>query len=356
MFIPGRILSRQFYQAVVSPLLSINFPSLPIAAALLGPGSDVLGYDDQISTDHDWGPRLQLFIREQDLEQQAHLKKLLEEQLPETFARFPVDRCSDSAGEGLLPTKVQLGVRVTTLSEFVSWILGIDPQRPIDAEDWLTFPSQALLSLTVGPVHHDGIGNLTSLRQKLAWYPADIWRYLLACGWQRIGQEEHLMPRAGLVGDELGSAIIGSRLVGDIMQLSFLLERRYAPYPKWFGTAFAQLPIAAQLLPTLTRIQHADSWQERGAALGEVLPRLAKMQNQLGLCEALPEEMTPFHNRPFHVIKGELFAQMLIGSITGPTVKQITERHLIGSIDQFSDSTDLKAGDRRQVLRQLFLP
>jgi hypothetical protein len=46
------------------------------------------------------------------------------------------------------------------------------------------------------------------------------------------------MPRAGFVGDELGSALIGSRLVRDIMNLCFLLEKQYAPYPKWFGTAF----------------------------------------------------------------------------------------------------------------------
>ena len=32
------------------------------AAALLGPGSEVAGFDTQRSTDHDWGPRLQVFL------------------------------------------------------------------------------------------------------------------------------------------------------------------------------------------------------------------------------------------------------------------------------------------------------
>ncbi len=32
------------------------------------------------------------------------------------------------------------------------------------------------------------------------------------------------MPRAGFVGDEPGSALIGVRLVGDIMNLCFLVE------------------------------------------------------------------------------------------------------------------------------------
>ena len=37
---------------------------------------------------------------------------------------------------------------------------------------------------------HDGAGELTRTRARLAWYPRDVWLYLLACQWQRIGQEE----------------------------------------------------------------------------------------------------------------------------------------------------------------------
>ena len=47
---------------------------------------------------------------------------------------------------------------------------------------------------------------------KFAYYPHDVWLYLMAAGWSRIGQEERLMGRAGLVGDELRSAVIGARL------------------------------------------------------------------------------------------------------------------------------------------------
>jgi hypothetical protein len=35
------------------------------------------------------------------------------------------------------------------------------------------------------------------------------------------------MGRAGYVGDELGAALIGSRLVRDMMRLCFLMERQY---------------------------------------------------------------------------------------------------------------------------------
>lgn len=71
------------------------------------------------------------------------------------------------------------------------------------------------------------------------------------------------MPRAGIAGDEVGSAVIGARLIRDIMLLGFLLERRYAPYAKWLGTAFSRLACAPVLTPLLRRAQAAPNWQER---------------------------------------------------------------------------------------------
>ncbi len=58
----------EFYAEAVRPLLDQEFPGLRYAAALLGPGSEVLGFDTERSTDHDWGPRLQVFLGADDAE------------------------------------------------------------------------------------------------------------------------------------------------------------------------------------------------------------------------------------------------------------------------------------------------
>lgn len=63
-FMPGVRLAGLFYRDAVRPIMERAFPGLPYAAALLGPGSEVLGYDTERSTDHDWGPRLLLFLRD----------------------------------------------------------------------------------------------------------------------------------------------------------------------------------------------------------------------------------------------------------------------------------------------------
>jgi hypothetical protein len=62
-FVAGSALATAFYAEVVGPLLR----DVPHAAALWGTGSDVLGYDTAQSTDHGWGPRMQVFVAESDV-------------------------------------------------------------------------------------------------------------------------------------------------------------------------------------------------------------------------------------------------------------------------------------------------
>src|SRR6185369_1804239 len=114
---------------------------------------------------------------------------------------------------------------------------------------WLGFPEQRLLAFTAGAVFDDGPGHLTGARDRLAYFPRAIWLYRIACQWRRIAEEQAFVGRAGQVGDDLGSRVVAGRLVRDVMRMGFLLERRYAPYAKWFGTAFARMPISEALSP-----------------------------------------------------------------------------------------------------------
>jgi hypothetical protein len=67
-FTNGIELSRRFYLEFVKPLISSHFPDLRYSSALIGPGSEVLGYDTAMSTDHDWGPRVFLFLQKEDMD------------------------------------------------------------------------------------------------------------------------------------------------------------------------------------------------------------------------------------------------------------------------------------------------
>ena len=66
-FIKGLDLCEGFFFDIAKPILDKHFQNMPYSSGLIGYGSDVLGYDDEISTDHMWGPRFYLFVKEEDL-------------------------------------------------------------------------------------------------------------------------------------------------------------------------------------------------------------------------------------------------------------------------------------------------
>ena len=184
--------------------------------------------------------------------------------------------------------------------------------------DWLTFPEQILRSLTGNGVFHDGLNQLSALQDKLRYYPHDVWLYLMACQWQRISEEEPFMGRCGQAGDELGSRIVAMRLIRDVMKLCFLIERQYAPYTKWFGTAFAQLACADVLTPLFMHTLDAQTWQDREHHLSRVYEYVADRHNSIGLTQPLPAQVSAFHDRPFRVIQAGQFADALRAVITDP--------------------------------------
>jgi len=359
-FVPGLDLCGRFYREVVRPILGDAYPRLPYSAALLGYGSDVLGFDTEMSTDHDWGPRLLLFLREDDQARLAQpLRDLFAQRLPREFLGYPTGFRANANGTGLAEVTeegpIEHRIAPLTIAGLIRDYLAFDIRQEIEAADWLTFPEQKLRTLVAGAVYHDGIG-LQAVRDRFSYYPHDIWLYLLACGWTRIGQEEHFVGRTGIVGDEIGSALIASRLVCDLIRLCFLMERQYAPYAKWFGTAFARLECAGVLAPLLQRVLTATTWQERERCLCPAYEQVAAMHNALGVTEALPEKVGLFHDRPFQVIHAVGgFAPAIRARIQDPAIRQIAERKPIGSIDQFSDSTDLVSDPIwRPTLRRLY--
>jgi hypothetical protein len=355
-FVPGLTLCGLFYREVVGPILASEFAGLRYSAALIGSGSEVLGFDTEMSSDHDWGPRVMLFFEEGDHARWAvPVHQTLDRTLPREFRGYPTRYELSTPEAGATEATLESHrVETLTLRGFLARYLGFDLGSDIEPADWLTFPEQKLRAITTGAVYHDEVG-LQALRDRFAYYPHDVWLYLLAAGWTRIGQEQHLMGRAGFVGDEIGSAIIGSRLVRDLMRLCFLIERQYPPYPKWFGTAFTQLACAADLLPVLRRAQVAETWPEREEHLATAYEYVAARHNGLGVTEPLPARIETFHGRPFRVLAFDGVEKALLARIRDPEVGRIAGERLIGSIDQFSDSTDLLTYPRwRPALRRLY--
>jgi len=349
--IKGLDLAREFYWKAVQPVVARHFPSLRHSAALLGSGSEVLGYDDAVSRDHHWGPRVMLFIAPEDHSACARwLHEALATGLPYQFMGYPTNFSAPKAGEGDQGTQIlqEIGagkiihrVEILTLDGFLRDYLGVSVDEKLSAVDWLCIPQQKLLSFTAGEVFHDELG-LQRLRDRYRYFPRDVWLYLLACGWSRIGQDEHLAPRAGATGDELGSALIAARIVRSIVFLCFLYEKCYAPYPKWLGRAFAALTRADEIAPILRAVQMGVTWRQRERQLCGAYEALNSLHNASKLTEPVQPAVQVFHERGFLVSNAWRYSERLLAVIEDPEVKAISEGRLIGSVDLFSDSTDLR--------------
>lgn len=321
-----------------------RFPGLSYSAALLGSGSDVLGYDTPRSRDHDWGPRLQVFLRATDLKRaKGALNRAFARYLPREVLGFSTSWGAPGKDGTRTPVARQRGpvapqVAITTVATFFRDALGVDALKSLAPGDWLLMPQQQLLSVTRGEVFHDGLNELRPLREKLAYYPDQVWRYLLMCQWNRIGQEEAFPGRCAAVGDELGCAILTTRLVRDLMGLCFLMDRRYQPYGKWFGTAFGRLGSARTMEPLLRRVLSARTWPDRERRLCRSYSAAVKLHNALGITRPVSPACRRFHSRPYMVIEADRLAEAIGRTIRSKELKRIG---YVGGVDQFLDATDV---------------
>jgi Domain of unknown function (DUF4037) len=341
-FVPGLELSRLFYEDAVRPILAASFPRLVYSAARIGSGSEVLGYDTARSADHEWGPRLELFLAEGDLPVVGErLRQLLSEQLPKEFLGWSTNFGPEDAvvrSMELTDGPVRHRVGVGTVASWCDDRLGFDAQAGVTTFDWLATSGQRLAETTGGAVFHDGLAEVAPLRKNLNWYPQDVWRFLLASQWQRVAQEEAFPGRCAEVGDDLGSRVVTARLVRDLMRLCLLMARRYVPYSKWLGSAFADLPCAADVGPALGGAVEAPTSEQREAHLCVGYEHIAKRHNALRLTPPLDVSPRGYHGRPFQVIDGGRFATALRESLGDAGLAALP---LVGSVDQFVDSTEV---------------
>ena len=164
-FIKGLDLCESFFLEVAKPILGEDFPDLPYSAGLLGYGSDVLGYDDETSTDHMWGPRFYLFLREQDIGLRADLLDCFARKFPYEYKGFSVNfsepdpndngvRVAEKITEG----RVSPLVFIHTIEDYLETYLGTSDIDQITGLDWLAFSEHRLLALTAGRIFVDSLG------------------------------------------------------------------------------------------------------------------------------------------------------------------------------------------------------
>lgn len=358
-FIPGLQLSELFYKEAIRPILDRNFPGLVYSAALLGYGSDVLGYDTPISRDHMWGPRLMLFLPSEDFENTSQaVDEVIRQELPVRFHGYsthfgkpnPHDhgvRVSEEIETG----PVEHLISIDTIPGYWHKSGKIDPLREPTVTEWLTIPQQQLLEWTAGYVFHDDLG-LKVVRGRFAWYPQDVWLYLLTSQWAQLAEIEAFVGRTWQVGDKVGFHILKARVVDQLIHLCFLMEKRYTPYAKWLGTAFRTLKCYPELGKILDQILKATSYPNCELWLVKAYTQVAELHNALQITPSIDvctrtysgwhvynteqrelAQDDPKNTRPHQVLFAGRFVDAIRAQIRDQEVLSL--RPNVGSVNQF---------------------
>jgi hypothetical protein len=341
----GLDLSRKYYYECVKPIIQANIPELEgeYAAALIGYGSDVIGNDDELSVDHEWGPRCHFFLSETMHEKYAlTLDKILEDNLPLEFEGFPT-RSVFTEHWGSIPSKDGTGyhhVVITTPPRFLELTIGV-PGVPGSDLDWLAVSEQRLVEFTTGEVFEDFTGELTGLREKLAYFPEDVWKYRIAYSLSDIGTDDSLISLCGQRGDLISMHLNAARTVEKIMRLVFLLNRTYAPlYSKWLHRNFMKLPeIANDIEEFLLTILERKEYQPKMESLKLVYERILTFMEDQNFCE---KHLAVYQRNNSGIDYDiQISAKDVLSTIRGNLKLLLIDGISIGAIDQWMSNQDI---------------
>ena len=247
----GLELAREFYRDTARAAIAEEFPDYAarIAVGLAGPGSECFGYDDAISQDHDFVPRLCLWLTEEDAKEIGGKLQARYEAWTASFAAV-TEQARDRSG-------------VISIPDYYRRFTGC-PGVPADAIGWLRIPEHLLATATNGEVFRDDLGAFSAVREALlAGYPADVRRKRLAARVFAMGQAgQYNLPRCLKRGDAVAARLAETEFLRETLMAVCLLNGRYAPYYKWLYRAASELPIAAEAVRMAAALLTASDAQK----------------------------------------------------------------------------------------------
>ena len=282
----GLEIAKAFYHEYGEPMLREKFPEiLPfMAVGLLGRGSECLGFDDEVSRDHDFEPGFCVFLPGEEIvdRRTAFLLERAYAGLPKEFMglRRAVISPVGGARHGVLRT-----------AEFMTDLVGSSDGR-LDLTGWMTVPDHALTEALSGEIFTDPYGEVTAIRERLRRQPVDVKRKKLAGHLLLMGQSgQYNYKRCLAHGETAAAQLAVTEFVKSTMSVVFLLNNTYQPYYKWSFRAMRALPrlsLEAELLEyLLTSDNEPETAKEKYDVIEGIASDVIDELMEQGLTEAI---------------------------------------------------------------------
>jgi hypothetical protein len=286
-----------------------------------------------------------LYLRDEDDCRKHEIFDMFSENLPYEHRGFSTHFSTDGHEDGiygmkpLTKGKVRPFIEIVALEEYIGgWHIGISDLANISDLDWLTLSEHRLLGITSGRIFKDDLG-LKERLEHIRFYPENVRIYLIASNWSLIAKEQAFLKRCADVGDNIGSALVCGRIADRLMRLAFLYCKKYAPYSKWFGTAFSKLPISDELKDALLKAITAYDIETRENKIIRAKVLTMDLHNKAGITEFIDVKVDDnYLGRGIKAIHADKIADTLKAKLKGTAFEKCP---LIGSFNAVAEMDDL---------------
>lgn len=242
----GLELAEKYYKAFGKAMIEEKFPYLSDRAAvgLVGQGSECLGFDDEMSADHDYGPSFCIWLTREDYRKYGQA-------LAEEYAKLP------SEFEGVKGRNVSSHgggrVGVFAIPDFYYGLIGLE-QAPESNREWMWISETRLCTAVNGKVFTDCLGEFSAVRSRLAaFYPEDVRVKKIAARAAVMAQSgQYNYGRAIRRCEQVAAQLALGEFIKSTISICYLLNKRYMPFYKWMHHGMKELPVLSEIGDMLT--------------------------------------------------------------------------------------------------------
>lgn len=227
-WVSNLIRSMDFYERYGKDMIHRKFPEYEnrIAVGFVGEGSDCFGFDDEISSDHDYEEGFTIWLTEDDYDKIGG--KLQEE----------YEKLVSKGGSGADRHNIFLDKRrgVSTINRFYNELLGTNENYEDNFDiDYTSTQEYQLAQAVNGQVFRDDAGIFSRVRNHIKeYYPENIWRQKLAGALHDFSQyAQSNYARMMARKDYVTAKLCVAKGIESAMDIAYLLNKEYAPYYKW---------------------------------------------------------------------------------------------------------------------------
>ena len=222
----GMGISRLYYETYGKPMLEEKYPDYAerIAVGLVGEGSECLGFDDENSWDHDFGPAFCMWLTAEDYKEIGAQLQADYDALPKELPGIPARKIMETGKDR---------VGVFSMDDFFMKYTGT-AQAPADEQSWWGLNREALCTVTNGEVFSDPLGEFTARRQAFCSFPDSVRLGKLALRLGEMAQTgQYNYPRMVKRGDKGAAFMCLSGFVQAAVDAAYLINNVYPPFYKW---------------------------------------------------------------------------------------------------------------------------